>query len=92
MPKNIGLLNAQKRWPLKYFAPYNEYEMNWGQFVTDEDRPKDVFGYRGKDATVAKKICRRRKNIIENISAITRENCWYMDSQQLEVILYQILN
>ena len=46
--------------------------MKWGQFVTDEDRPKDVFGYQGKDATVAQKNCRRRKNITENISVITK--------------------
>ena len=51
--KNIGLLNAQKRQTLKYFAQYSEYDMKWGQFVTYEGRPRDVFGYRGKDATVA---------------------------------------
>ena len=55
MPKNIGLTNAQKRQTLKYLAQYNEYDMKWGQFVTDESRPEDVFGYQGKDATVAQK-------------------------------------
>ena len=70
--------------------------MKWGQFVTDKGRPRDVFGCQDKTATAAQKNCRRRKNIAENNSRLTKntakENYQYMDSQQLEVILYKILN
>ena len=55
MPKQIGLTEAQKRRTLKYYAQYSQHDMKWGQFVTNEGRPRDMFGYRGKTATVVEK-------------------------------------
>ena len=57
---------------LKYCTKFSHFDIKWGQFVTDEGGPGDVFGYQGKMATAAQNNWKRRKNITEMKSRLTK--------------------